>query len=178
MGLFSENSGRIFSRKLNNMKLYSIVLTTYVYRSFPNIRLWGRFAQERSIYWALRARVDSSWGLRARMVKLRRFAQEWSRHFGKLRARMVGKITHWKRNGHPRRSRRRCPFLLQWVIFPTILARSANFVETVLARSALYYLTILARSAPMGLFSENSGTWFCKQELRKNWTVKFNATYL
>jgi len=37
---------------------------------------------------------------------------------------MVEKITYWRRNGHPRRSRRGCPFFLQWVIFSTIFAEA------------------------------------------------------
>jgi len=65
------------------------------YRSFPKITPWGRFAQECQTNGPLRSRMVKLWG---------RYAQEWCQQCLALRATMLGKITHWRRNGQTRRS--------------------------------------------------------------------------
>jgi len=117
-------------------------------RARMSYKLW-RFAQERQDQWGGFAQeCQTNVG-----APRKNFNQSWLA----LRPKNVWKITHWRRNGHPRRVCRRCPFLLQWVIFPTILRKAPrHFVWRscakpnwfdVLAQSATTYVTFL-REAP------------------------------
>jgi len=90
-----------------------------------HISPWGRFAQERSIYWALRARAVSLWGAsRKNGYIIGGFAQKWSEKS------LIEGGTGIRGAEHLG-----CALLLQWVIFPTIFVRSAPFF-TVFARSS------------------------------------------
>jgi len=74
---------------------------------------WNRSCAKRPIIWPFLREAPHLFDIFARSVPWRNFRK--TPVHGAFRARMAAKITHWRRNGHPRRSRRGCSFFVnEW----------------------------------------------------------------
>jgi len=96
----------------------------------------GRFAQEWLYFGGLaQDNGHNILGASRKSGYIGGFAKVWSR-FEALRARVLGKITNWRRNGHPRRLRRGCPPPSMSDLTNHSCAKLQHCWKTVLARSA------------------------------------------